>query len=881
MTPKDWDKLQAVFAQALDIVDLAEREAFVSRLQAEDPALGDELRKMLQADITGDEELLEPVDALAASLGEQAGDRWIGQTLGNYRLTRRIARGGMSAVYLAERSDEQFEQEVAVKLVAGGLLSPELLTRFRTERQILASLRHPNIAQLYDGGTTDDGMPYIVMEYIDGLPIDQYCDTNVLGITDRLRLFMRVCAAVDHAHRNLIVHRDIKPSNILVTPDGVPKLLDFGIAKPMETAQLAQTIAVTRAHGFAMTPEYASPEQVRGEPITTATDVYSLGVLLYKLLSGRMPYLLEAAGVDSFARAICETVPSRPSTVITLADDEPDRAPAIGALRGTSAGALKKKLAGDLDNITLATLQKEPDRRYPSARALMADIENYLDHRPVSARPDSAAYRLGKFIRRHRIGVASGAAVLVVIAALVSFYTYRLQQERNIAFAERQSAVAVADFLVGIFRVANPTESAGDSVTARELLDNGAARIRAELDDDPVIEARLLGTMAAAYRELALYDKAEELVVEAVSINEAYLPPDHEQLLRSLELLSSVYRNQEDWVRARDAATRVLQVREAMVGKNDPSLHKPLAVLGIVNFYLDDFDKALQQYQRIIDIEEAALDADDPARAKAFNHAALTYEKMGRYDEAETAYRKSLELRVNGLDPDDPKLAVGLSNLGIFLANRTRYDEAEPYIRRALDIQRRVYGDMHPNLTYPLSALAGIEEARGNLDLAASHLETTVRIWAATNPSHSLYATALRKLARVNGLLGRFGEAESGALQAYELMFDVYGEPHSETAKALHTLANIYLLKGDYDVALDYASRGLDMRKSVLEPGNVEYRNSLEVVAEIYLRKGEPSRARPYIAEALRLSDEYGLVEGNDSVRALAQQIEQANATPQ
>ncbi|HVF17462.1 MAG TPA: serine/threonine-protein kinase, partial [Steroidobacteraceae bacterium] len=400
---------------------------------------------------------------------EQDGRDLVGSVIGHYRVVSVLGHGGMGQVLLAERADDQFRHKVAIKLVRHGLLSKQVRARLKIERQILAALDHPNIARLLDGGTTSTGVPYIVMEYIDGKPIDKYCDDERLSIRDRLKLFRQVCSAVHYAHQNLIVHRDLKPSNILVTSDGTPKLLDFGIAKLLDTRQFANTMAVTHLDSRLLTPDHASPEQVRGETITTASDTYVLGVLLYELLTARKPLLIRNERLSDLERAICEEAPLPLDYGLRSSEQlPPEFLQEICVHRSTTPARLRKELRGDLRNIVAMALRKEPDRRYPSVEQFSADIGRYLDAMPISARRDTWAYRAQKFTRRHSLAVAM--AVLAFVA-LTGFAIITSIQARRIS-EERAHAEEVSSFLIDVFEQADPERARGEEITVEEVLNS-------------------------------------------------------------------------------------------------------------------------------------------------------------------------------------------------------------------------------------------------------------------------------------------------------------------------------------------------------------------------------------------------------------------------
>jgi serine/threonine-protein kinase len=510
-----WQRADGIFDEALDLPP-GQRTAFLDRACAGDAQLRALVERLLSA-----AEIEDPGFKSGGALQGSFGDRFRtdltqadevppGTLIGRYRIVREIGRGGMSSVYLAERADGQFQQEVALKLLQSGIATGHIARRFDRERQILAQARHPGVARLLDGGTGPGGRPYLVMEYVDGRPIDRYCDEERLSVPDRLRLFLQVAQAVEDAHRNLVVHRDIKPSNILVTADGHAKLLDFGIAKlldPTATSGEALTGSAIRL----MTPAWASPEQVRGNPVTTASDVYQLGLLLYLLLTGCFPYDVGDSSPAGRMLAIAQQEPARPSTAV-LSPEGCGAAPGgerkttddIARARGTTPRRLRRMLAGDLDAIILMALCKEPERRYGSVAQLIDDLERSFSGRTISARPDTWTYRTGRLIKRHAGAFSAAAAAAVVGLSLGLVYTSELMHERDRARLE-------AEFLRELFEV--PAQ--GQALTPRQLLDRGVARVELQLAGQPELQADLLEDLGRMYRNLGLHDEARNLQSQA------------------------------------------------------------------------------------------------------------------------------------------------------------------------------------------------------------------------------------------------------------------------------------------------------------------------------------------------------------------------------
>ena len=430
--------------------------------------------------------MLNAIGEAAESLLTEHQDRLIGTHIGHYRVVSILGHGGMSTVYRGERDDAQYQQTVAIKVLHHATLHPRLRSRLHSERHILATLAHPSIARLIDSGELDDGTPYLVMEHVDGESIDAYCDSRTLFVRERLELFVRVCAAVQFAHRNLVVHRDIKAANILVTGDGTPKLLDFGIAKLLAPETLAHTLPVTRLQERILTPENAAPEQVLGRPITTATDIYALGVLLYQLLTGRSPYRLLSYSQLQLERAICMDDPVRPSQMVVAklgGETDLDRS-RISDRRGLSPQRLRARLSGDLDAIVAMAMRKEPERRYASVEAFADDVNRHLQGRPVLARHGDWRYNAAKFMRRHYLAVLSVAAAflgLAAIAGVTLWQNHRIELAREATAQERDRAQQVSAFLVDVFSQADPFNAQGHEATAKDLLDRGAAKITSNL----------------------------------------------------------------------------------------------------------------------------------------------------------------------------------------------------------------------------------------------------------------------------------------------------------------------------------------------------------------------------------------------------------------
>ncbi len=762
--------------------------------------------------------------AVAPETPEDSAVDLTGERVGPYRIVRSLGRGGMGEVFLADRADEQYQQQVAIKLVRRGLLSRHVQGRLKQERQILATLDHPNIARLFDGGTTTDGTPYIVMEYVDGEPIDTYCDSRSLSVDERLRLFKIVCSAVHRAHQNLIVHRDLKPSNILVARDGTPKLLDFGIAKTLDDRQMMHTMAVTQADYRVLTPDHASPEQIRGDPITTASDTYVLGVVLYELLCGCKPFTLKGNRLGDLEHAICEEHPPAPSMVVQARDD----APGIARQRGTSPARLRRELSGDLDNIVLMAMRKEPERRYSSVEQFAADVDRYLEGMPVLARADAWGYRAGKFLVRHRLAVSLAVAFLAVLVGF-SVTTYlqaqRIAQERDVAEAERaraltaqQRAEAVKDFLIESFRRADPSHARGKDITAREILDTGAAHITQELRAQPDLQATLLDAIGSVYLSLDLPADAQPLIEQGLAVRRKLFGDKHLDVASSLYSLNRVYEKKGDLKTAEALAVdslaintlltgtqsletagslcrlgvieyakgelstaqgrleECLRIRVAQRGPDHEDLTSPLDTLARLAQAKRDFPTAQRLYREALRIDLRTRGEDHPQSIRHLHNLATAMAEQGDLAGAEPLYRQTVDLLRKVLGPEHSETIEATGNLGRLLMERGRFDEAQQAFETALAASRKAHPEPHVDVGYVTANLGRLALERKEYAEAERRYREAVGIYEKTlPPGHGYRAAALTMLGRAQLELGRPEQAEATLKRALEAWSTDYG----------------------------------------------------------------------------------------------------------
>ncbi len=702
------------------------------------------------------------------------GDPNLGRRVGPYRIERRLAGGGMGIVYLAVREDD-FEQRVALKLVRPKLGTVEVLRRFYEERQILARLQHPSIARILDGGTTGDALPFFAMEYVEGEPIDRYCENHGLALARRLELFREVCAAVHFAHQNLVVHRDLKPGNILVTPEGVPKLLDFGIAEILGAAPEAADAPGEHP----MTPDYASPEQILGQPVTTASDVYSLGVLLYRLVSDRSPYHM--AGLDAQRRAerIRGSEPKPPSAAV----DRP----------------LARRLAGELDAIVQKAMHKEPGRRYASALQLAEDLRRHLADLPVEAFAGSWFYRARKLARRHRWAVA--VAWLVVVFALTATVLWR-QAVHQRAQAERAQlrAEKVSTFLADLFRSADPDMARGESLTVREVLDRSREKLAGELAQEPEIRAELLTTLGTVYNNLALYREARELKQAALHSRLAADPGDRPDLAADLNNLGRLDYDLGSYAAAEERFREALAMWQRL--GDEAGVVVALRNLAAVLMQRGETAQALELHARVLEIQRRLYGSEDPEVAATLYSLGALHRIRGEPEKAEPILRRALGIYSQSFGPRHTRIAAVESSLGRVLYALGRLPEAREHHERALGIRRELLGDDHVEVANSGKHLAAVLLAQGEAEAAGQLLETALDVLRRKRPEGDwMIADAGGVWGSYLAARGRSAEAEPHLLAGYHTLREVKGKDHADTREALRRLNLLYEARGKQEPA--------------------------------------------------------------------------------
>ena len=763
---------------------------------------------------------MSPDDRPTESTLESPGRLEPGTRIGPYKLLRQLGEGGMGVVYLAEQT-EPVRRQVALKLVKVGLDTKQFVARFEAERQALAVMNHPNIAKVFDAGATDAGRPYFVMELARGVPITTYCDRYNLPTKDRLGLFIQVCEAIQHAHQKGVIHRDLKPSNVIVTMEDqrpIPKVIDFGLAKAVDCRLTEQTIVT--GVGFPMgTLAYMSPEQAEASEldVDTRTDVYSLGVTLYELLVGTLPCDPMEMGQRAFlAEHLLSTKqPPPPSARLSGLGDHMRK---VAAHRSSEPKALKKQLKGDLDRIAMKAIEHDRARRYGTATGLALDIQRFMNDEPVRARPASAPYRIGKFIRRHKVGVAAAALVVLSLVSgmlLATLGLVRARRAESVAAGEAAAAREVSDFLVGLFEVSDPNEARSDSITAREILDKGAERITHELGDQPITQARFMNAIGRVFMALGLYDRAlpilerslelrvaehgeahpevaaslDELALlssrqgkyetavalfeRAVSIWEQDSPGYDSRLALSLDGLGSTLRRQGKLVEAEGRYRQALTLNERTLGPNHPNVARNLSNLATLYRRQGNLDEAAPMYERALKIREDALGPNHPYVARTLNSFAILRILQERFTEAEELLLRSLEIKEAVYGPDHPDVGNNLENLAILYARQEKWAEAEEMFKRVLASRERVLGSDHPDIAQVLNNLGVLCQESGKQVEAEVYFRRSIGIAEnALGPNHPNLADTLMNLAVLLSEQGREDEAQVLAARADEIRGD-------------------------------------------------------------------------------------------------------------
>jgi serine/threonine-protein kinase len=785
-----WERIQSLFHEVADLPE-AEQRAFLTTACGNDTGLMAEVLALVDEDARGTSLLDQDLAHVAHQVLDEAGPTSLPfKEFGPYRIKEARGEGGMGVVYLAERID--LGSLVAIKILRDAWLSPARRERFTSEQRTLAQLNHPSIARLYDADTLADGTPWFVMEYVEGIPLTEYCDKNGCSIEQRLRLFRAVCEAVQYAHQHAVIHRDLKPSNILVKPDGTVRLLDFGIAKQLDSLEASAGQAGLKQNGNdhtmtglrLMTPAYAAPEQIRGERVGSHTDVYSLGVILYELLAGELPFDLSNRTPGEAEAMIVGQEPEKPSAVVQQTKEA----------RGTDRNipSASKRAGADLDVLCLTAMHKDVQRRYRSVEALIRDIDHYLNGEPLEARPDTLRYRLGKFVRRNRRAVSAAALVVTLVLGLVIFFTVRLAIARNAALAEAARTERIQRFMMNLFQGGDESVGPGDSMRVVTLLDRGVQEAQS-LNGDPEVQAELYQTLGTIYEQLGKFDQADTLLQSALERRKSLFGRDSAEVAENLVALGQLRSDQARYGEAEPRIRQGLGIGKRRLPPSHPSVGKAMYALGEVLVNEGKYDQGIQILDQAVSIQSA------PGGATADLAASLTELANAHFYSGQLDISNSLNQRVVVMDRKlygerHPNVAEDLINLGAIQSEWGHYVETERYYRQALDIIQGFFGKDHPETADVMTLLGRALNAQGRFNEAADVLRDALGVLERSyGKVHPRVASAVGELGKVALQQGKLDEAEADFRRQADIYRSVYKGKHFYIGSALANLGGVYM----------------------------------------------------------------------------------------
>jgi serine/threonine protein kinase len=810
MTVAHWDRVKELLHQAMQLAP-EQRAQFLDEACSSDVVLRDEVESLLLADEDVRSSFLQspPLGSESDGIGAVA-TLEPGQVFSQrFQLVRKLGEGGMGQVWLAEQTSP-VRRQVALKLIKAGMYDEALVQRFQSERQSLAIMDHPAIAKVFDAGTTPQGQPYFVMEYVPGLPITEYCDQKKLKIRDRLELFVQACEGVQHAHQKAIIHRDLKPANILVVEvDGkpVPRIIDFGLAKAT-APQVAGESIFTQVGHFVGTPGYMSPEQADSgfrdgvQDIDTRTDVYSLGVVLYVLLTGLQPFETkqkQKQPLDELLRKLREEEPSRPSTKVSA---DRDTSATTAAARGIEPRQLVSLLRGDLDWITMKALEKDRARRYGAPSELAADVRRHLNFEPVEAGPASAGYRLRKYVRRHRVAVAAVAGLVLLLAAfsvLQALQLRRITRERDRANRESDRATRITDFMTDMFKVSDPSEARGNSVTAREILDKASTDMQKGLAKDPEVQSQMMQVMAQTYLNLGLYARSHDLAQRALDARLGLLGPDDPKTLESMTQLGWILDREGHYSEAESLERRALMGERRVLGPEDPLTLKAMDNLAVIMDGQSRHDEQEKLEREVIEIAIRKQGPESPQVLQSMNHLGIALLGQGRYGAAEQEYRQVLDVARRVLGADHPQTLSAMNNLAWAIQAQGRFAEAEPLCRQVLSTYERVLGPEHRNTVSAMVVLVNVLKKEGHFAESEKLSREALAIYSRTlGPEHPHTLLCKADLADLLYKGGHLHEAEELQRETLAAQIRVLGSENPDSLVSRTSLARTLTAEGRY-----------------------------------------------------------------------------------
>lgn len=839
MNKKFWQIVTSIVDRVLEL-DPDDQMQFIESECKHDPELKKQVIAFLKSINKSEglwDELLDSNRALVNELTssgtslEEVTKSSVPDQIGPYKINRLLAHGGMGDVYLAERSDGQFHRNVAVKILRSELNQDSLEQRFLYEREILSSLEHPNIARLYDGGLTTDGRPYLVMEYVDGMPISSFCSENNCSLENKLHLFTQVCQAVNYAHRNLIIHRDLKPDNIFVNSEGIVKILDFGIAKIIDTELSNKELLKTQEGLRLLSIQYAAPEQITLEKITTATDVYGLGLLLYEMATGCKPYDLKEKKLKEAEHIIRHLSPDLPSSMV----DDP---------------SVSSKLKGDLDAIILKALRKEPQHRYQSAEQLLDDLNRYKAHLPVQAQKDSIRYRSVKFVKRHSTAITSLLLVISISIGFALYHTNQITTERNIAQTEAQKAQQAVSFLIEMFESANPEESLGDTLTVYDLLEKGVQNTET-LNNQPKLKSQMYEVIGRVYRSLGEYRNARSLLEKSYQLRLQEFGLMHPETVESLDQIGILLSEEAKFSEAESFFRLSYSIRLQLSDSAGASLANTKNELAYVLRRQGEFHESKKIYQELVNGYRIHFGEEHPKTISSMTGLAAVLHAMNKYEEAELYYRKVLEIRQENLGPVHPDIAMNLNSLGALLMNTGNFEEAEELLHLSFKMRKELYGEEHRKVALTMNNLAMLYRDKGEFEKAEKLFKESLMIRIKILGENHI-GTCLSKfsLAEYYLMTSRPDSAQILYSEIYPEFMKAFSENNSFTARTEMGIGTAYLQQGNTQIAAEFMEKAYNKIVQLHEENSLERALAMIQMGDLYLVENEPEKALSYLESA-------------------------------
>ncbi|MDR8391773.1 serine/threonine-protein kinase [Aliifodinibius sp. S!AR15-10] len=835
----DWNRVETIVDQALELPE-EERATFIEQKCQGDEQLKGEITTLLESISCSEGWLENPKNYQREFYQEIADDvellssgrNLIDTQVGSYLIKEKIGEGGMGAVYLAERSADEFEHRVAIKIIRQGQASKENLQRFKREQQILAGLNHPGIAQFYDGGVTVDGFPYIIMEYVDGVPIDEYCRRSNIDLDEKIELFKKVLEAVRYAHENLVIHRDLKPGNILVNSDGKIKILDFGISKLLESESHESSLTLTGAR--LLTPRYAAPEQVKQQNITTATDLYALGIVFYELAAGSGPYDLENQSPYEIEQIILETNPKKPSA-------------------RTQIPGRSQKLYGDLDAVILKALRKQPENRYRLANEFLDDLSNYQQGLPVSAQEGTFQYRAHKFFKRHKQGAAAVVGILLLIIGLTGFYTWRITEERNQAQFEAERAQQIKEFMLSMFDRSNPDMAnySGREQSTTEMLIAGMQKVEDELSNRPEMHIEMLASIGDALSNIDEFEKADQALTKALIRSRKYYGANSHQTADILSDLANYNHEIQQYEEAENYILEALAIDSTINGEHSESLSDKISIYASNQFLQSNYHRARQLFLEADSLDKVFGRTQTPGYHTMLANLGETELFLGEYQQAENHFLQALNFYTNYYDSMHVNIAMTQYRLGMLHHYRSEYKKAETYLLKSLDGYKTLYGAYNSQLSSNYAMLARTYRLLGDLDQAHNYAlkdaDLTKTLFSDTS---AMYAKSLNNLAMMQKAQGQLKAAKNNYEQSLLLYQQHLDSDNPDLAMPLYNLADVLMDLGNYDRSHDLIKRVVEIDKAKLGPRHPEVGIDLNKMGAILTKAGHFAQADSVFAEA-------------------------------